>query len=276
MSAHRSEAIRNNRAVYDAMAAAGDPLCRVAKDEDLVDPLPRVDPLGWLGGSVEGQRLLCLAAGGGRQSSIYAAAGAQVTVVDVSPAMLELDRAAAAQRHHSIRVVETSMDDLSMFGAGEFDVVIHPVSSCYLPDVAAVYRQVARVIRPGGVYVSQHKTPTSLQTSTDRVADGRYQIEHAYYRNSPIPPPHSESPATRRLREHGATEYLHRWEQLIGGMCRSGFVIEDLVEPKHAESSAAAGTFADRAGFVTPYVRIKARRVGSTAEESTAAIWIPS
>ena len=42
--------------------------------------------------------MLCLAAGGGKQSALYAAAGAEVTVVDLSPEMLALDRQVAAER----------------------------------------------------------------------------------------------------------------------------------------------------------------------------------
>ena len=38
----------------------------------------------------------------------------------------------------------TSMDDLSMFAAEEFDAVVHPVSTCYVPDVQPVFREVAR------------------------------------------------------------------------------------------------------------------------------------
>ena len=67
----------------------------------------------WLSGGVAGRRLLCLAAGGGRQSAFYAAAGAEVTVVDISPEMLLLDRQVAAERGLNIRSVEASMDDLS-------------------------------------------------------------------------------------------------------------------------------------------------------------------
>ena len=59
-----------------------------ARDEDFQEPLKILDPLGWLGGDVRGQRLLCLAAGGGKHGPLYAAAGAEVTVVDISPAML--------------------------------------------------------------------------------------------------------------------------------------------------------------------------------------------
>ena len=51
-----------------------------------------------LGGAVRGRRVLCLAAGGGRHGPLLAAAGADVTVVDLSPAMLEVDRRVAASR----------------------------------------------------------------------------------------------------------------------------------------------------------------------------------
>ncbi len=275
---HHDEILRTNRQVYEAMAAAGDPLCRPAKDDELADPLATVDAAGWLGPSIAGRHLLCLAAGGGRQSSLYAAAGAVVTVVDLSGAMLELDRQVAAQRGYSLRLLETSMDDLSALSAGEFDIVIHPVSSCYVPDVTAVFREVARVLRPGGIYVSQHKQPTSLQTSVDPLPQGGFHLQHAYYRNTPVPPSKSTSRTGRRLRESGAVEFVHRWEQLIGGMCRAGFVIEDLSEPFHGQADAAGGSFAQRANFVAPYVRIKARRNQANQPQqpsSQTQLWLP-
>lgn len=272
---NQDEIFRTNRQVYDAMAASGDPLCRPAKDEELADPLATVDAAGWLGPSIAGRNVLCLAAGGGRQSSLYAAAGANVTVVDLSGAMLELDRRVAAERGFSLRLFETSMDQLPMLADGEFDIVIHPVSSCYLPNVRGVYDEVARVLRGGGLYISQHKQPTSLQSSADPQANGRYQIEHRYYRDAPVPPCSSPGKVARRLRETGAVEFLHRWEQLIGGMCRAGFVIEDLTEPVHAKKDAEPGSFADRAGYVAPYVRIKARRIGSANQANSPTLWVP-
>lgn len=262
------------------MAADDSPLCRIVSDEELRDPLRHVDGIGWLGGNIRGWNVLCLAAGGGRQSSLYAAAGAQVTVVDLSPAMLELDRQAAATRKHTVRLIEGSMDDLSMLPRAAYDLVIHPVSTCYLPDIAAVYAQVATVTRPGGLYVSQHKSPASLQASAHR-RGGRYVWLHDYYRTDPVPAPEPSTAVSRRLRETGAVEFLHRWEQLIGGMCRAGFVVEDLVEPKHAAHDAATDSFADRGSVIAPYIRIKARRRGGTqpkqpVQPGESTIWLPS
>lgn len=239
------------------MAAKGQRFTRAAADSDFVNPLATVDQVGWLGGDIRGKRLLCLAAGGGKHGPLYAAAGATVTVVDVSGGQLELDRLVAAERRLQLRTVEASMDAMPMLQPGEFDIVIQPVSTCYLPEIGPVYREVARVMRPGGLYISQHKSPTSLQAEVTPGSRG-YELVEPYYRNGPLPPvvgsPH---------REEGTLEYLHRWEEILGLMCRAGFVIEDLLEPLHAKVDAVRGAFAHRSQFVAPYVRIKARRIGT-------------
>jgi SAM-dependent methyltransferase len=250
------------------MAAKGQRFTRAAADGDFVNPLATVDQVGWLGGDIRGKRLLCLGAGGGKHGPLYAAAGAVVTVVDISPAQLELDREVAAERRLELVTIEVSMDDMSMLASGEFDIVIQPVSTCYLPEIGPVYREVARVTRAGGLYISQHKSPTSLQADVKPATQG-YELTEPYYRTGPLPPvvgsPH---------REEGTLEYLHRWEELLGLMCRAGFVIEDLIEPLHAKVDAAPGTFGHRSRYVAPYVRVKARRTG-TSGAAERRLWTP-
>jgi SAM-dependent methyltransferase len=247
----------HNRRAWDSLVQKGQAFTKPAADGDFVDPLRTVDQLGWLAPGVRGKNLLCLAAGGGKHGPLYATAGANVTVVDISPAMLQLDRQVAAERSLSLRVIEASMDSLGMLIDGEFDIVIHPVSTCYVPHIAPVYREVARVLRAGGLYISQHKTPQNLQAEQHPSRWKGYELAEPYYRNGPLPAVHGS-----RLREEGTREYLHRWEEIVGELCRSGFVIEDLVEPRHATPDASSGTFAHRASYIAPYVRIKARRVG--------------
>lgn len=279
-SAGDDEHLETNRRAWDAMAARGEPLAQPASDSEIANPLKQVDPIGWLGSSIEGWKVLCLAAGGGRHSALYAAAGADVTVVDLSPGMLDLDRQVARDRSLSIRIVQASMENMPMLAQGEFDLVIHPVSTCYVPSLTPVFAEVRRVLRSSGLYISQHKQPTSLQTSVGRGPGGSYELTHHYYRDQPIPPVQDSNSVSRRLRESGATEYLHRWEQIVGGICRAGFVIEDLVEPVHAKDHAEPNSFADRARFVAPYVRIKARRRGGLPGLNDEAncgksLWLP-
>jgi SAM-dependent methyltransferase len=161
------------------------------------------------------------------------------------------------------------MDHLPMFNNGQFDVVIHPVSTCYVPDVIRVYREVARVTKPGGLYISQHKQPASLQ-APDAPSGDSYELKLPYYGSGPLP----EVRGTR-LREEGTLEFLHRWEQLLGGMCRNGFVIEDVVEPDHGDPQAERGSFAHRARYLPPYVRIKARRRQQPSSQGPSTLWVP-
>ena len=268
--ARASATHEHNRRAWDALVQERQRFTRPARDDDFSNPLAAVDASGWLGGSIAGQRVLCLAAGGGRQSALYAAAGAKVTVVDISPEMLALDRQVAAERGLEVRAVEASMDNLSVFASSSFDIVIHPVSTCYVPDILAVYSEVARVTASGGLYISQHKQPSSLQADVKPSPRG-YELVEPYYRTGPLPAvtgsPH---------REPGTLEFLHRWEELLGGMCRAGFVIEDLVEPVHAEADSSPGRFGHRSRYVAPYVRIKARRVGASGtEKDSPKLWRP-
>jgi SAM-dependent methyltransferase len=131
------------------------------------------------------------------------------------------------------------------------------VSTCYVADVAPVFREVARVLRDGGLYISQHKQPASLQAETLPGPKG-YVITEPANRTEPLPP---VLPCWHR--EADAIEYLHSWSDIIGGMCRAGFVIEDLVEPNgHANLLAERGTWEHRCAFLPPYAKIKAKRVG--------------
>ncbi len=258
-----------NRNVWEERARIGMPHTERARDEDFRRPLEILDPCGWFEGPLEGKGVLCLAAGGGKHSVLCAAAGAKVTVLDISPEMLARDRQMAAQRGLPVRTVEASMDHMPMFHDGEFDVVIQPVSTCYAPDVRAVYREVARVTAPGGLYISQHKQPASLQA--EGIFSGRgYLITEPCASGRRLATAATDS----GYRERGAVEFLHPWQDLIGGLCQSGFVIEDLIEPRHGKAAAAPGTFEHRSAFLPPFVTIKARRKAESNPKASL-IYLP-
>ncbi len=227
-----------NREAWDRLAA--DP--RFAGPVDPSgDPAAALDE--WLRAEgVRGKSVLCLGAGGGRQGPLFAMAGATVTVVDFSERQLDHDRSAGLQ------TVCASIDDLRALAPASFDVVVQPVSACYVPDVERVYAEVARVIRPGGLYVVQHKQPGSLQAGDD------LRIAQPSVEGAALPP------STASHRESGTVEYLHGLDALLGGLCRAGFVIEDVVEPPRADALAPAGSPGHRAWYLPPYLKIKARR----------------
>ena len=257
-----------NATAWNRLCESGSVFAKVASDEECRTPLQTLDSRGWLPVSVAGLDVLCLAAGGGWQSILYAVAGARVTVVDLSASMLRQDLDEARKRGVHVRAIEASMDRLDQLEAESFDIVHQPVSTCYVPDICAVYAEVARVLRSGGVYISQHKQPTSLQIVGRDAAD-RYVVGTRYYRSGPLP-----LTTDRSYREEGTQEFLHRWEDLVGGLCRSGFVVEDLREPYRGDESAEPGHYKHRGLFTPPYVRLKARRLARTGT-SRPVLWTP-
>src|SRR5688572_1989939 len=103
---------------------------------------------------LSGCQVLCLASGGGQQAPTLAAAGARVTVLDNSPNQLAQDQFVAERESLELTTVEGDMRDLSMFRDESFDLIVHPCSNMFVPEVRPVWREAFRVLRPGGVMLA--------------------------------------------------------------------------------------------------------------------------
>ena len=77
--------------------------------------------------------------------------GARVTVVDISQGQLHADREAAAHHGYDVTTVHADMRDLSSLQPESIDLV-YGMTPCWSPDIRAVYAQVSRVLRVGGLY----------------------------------------------------------------------------------------------------------------------------
>jgi len=270
-----SDFIRDhNRKAWDALVHKKQVFTRPAADDEVHDPLGTVDKAGWLGGSVAASGCCASLREAAVKAFLYAAAGADVTVVDISPEQLRLDRVAAAERGLQVRTVEASMDDLSALRDGSFDVVIHPVSTCICPTCSRCSAKSRGSRSPAGSTLVNTRRRRACKASKALGWAGLSTCGALLSHRPPAP----GRPAAG-LREEGTLEFLHRWEELVGGICRAGFAIEDLLEPMHAKPDAPPGEFGHRATFIAPYVRIKARRTdaaGTTPEGATKPrVWIP-
>jgi ubiquinone/menaquinone biosynthesis C-methylase UbiE len=72
-----------------------------------------------------------------------------VTSFDLSDAQLGSDRLVAEREGLSVRCEQGDMADLARFADASFDLVFHPASNVFVPDVLAVWRECKRVLRPG-------------------------------------------------------------------------------------------------------------------------------
>jgi SAM-dependent methyltransferase len=218
--------------------------------------LEALDP--WLANvPLTGCSLLCLAAAGGTHGPLFAKAGAKVTVVDFSPALLAMDEEAARRYQLDLKTLCADMRDLSLLPDRQFDLVVQPVSTCYIPDLMPMYREIFRVLKPEGLYFSQHKSPASLQSGRWNSATQAYPLIHPVADGFPLPP---ASAVPLPQRETDMQEYLHSLSALLGGMCRSGLVIEAIEEPERADAWAPAESAEHRALYLPPYLKVLARR----------------
>ncbi|MFK7767517.1 MAG: class I SAM-dependent methyltransferase [Mariniblastus sp.] len=122
--------------------------------------------------------LLCLAGSGGQQAPILAAAGAKVTVFDLSPEQLAQDRMVAEREGLDIKTVQGDMQDLSAFADNQFDLIVHPCSNCFVPDVNPVWREAARVLKSGGEIISGFTKPIFYLFDYDEMVAGNLKVAH--------------------------------------------------------------------------------------------------
>ena len=138
---------------------------------------PRLVPHDWFP-ELNGLETLCLASGGGQQGPILAAAGARVTVLDNSPKQLEQDRVVAEENLLAITTVEGDMADLSMFSNESIDLIFHPCSNNFVPDVIPVWTEAFRVLRKGGTLLSGFASPVRYIFDDELSDQGILKVRH--------------------------------------------------------------------------------------------------
>ncbi len=100
-------------------------------------------------GDLAGRRVLDAGCGDGMLACAAAARGAEVTGVDPDPAMLTAARRRATDAGVSVTFLDGRIERLP-FADASFDVVVAITVLCFVEDAAAVLRECARVLRPGG------------------------------------------------------------------------------------------------------------------------------
>ena len=122
--------------------------------------------------------VLCLAGSGGQQAPILAAAGANVTVLDNSPAQLAQDQLVADREGLKIDLVQGDMADLSAFGDESFDLIVHPCSNCFAPNVLPVWKEAARVMKRGANLLSGIVNPIVYLFDDQLMDKGEFKVCH--------------------------------------------------------------------------------------------------
>lgn len=187
----------------------------------------RIIPKSWLA-DIAGKQVLCLAAGGGLQAPIMAAAGAIVTVFDSSPLQLAQDAEIARKHDLQIKIVEGDMKDLSCFNDEYFDYIIHPVANVFIDNVRPLWLEAYRVIKKGGVMIAGIANPILYIFDQEQLDKGRFIVRNKlpYSDLRDLPPKRLQYYKKKNI----PLEFGHTLEQQLGGVCDVGFVIANLFE----------------------------------------------
>jgi SAM-dependent methyltransferase len=189
-------------------------------------PVPR----SWFPEEMRGCKILCLASGGGQQGPLLTAAGAEVTVFDNSPRQLEKDREVSERDHLELRLVEGDMRDLSIFTDGMFDLILHPVSNVFIPDIRPVWREAHRVLRPGGFLLAGLTNPILYMFDDDLIQEGIFDLKYRL----PYSDLTSRKDGGKQIVEEGnPLEFGHTLQDQIGGQIDAGFTINGFYEDRY-------------------------------------------
>lgn len=172
------------------------------------------------------KKILCLASGGGKQAPLFSASGADVTVFDISEEQLKYDQKIAKEYNLSLKTIKGDMCDLSIFSSNEFDMVINPVSVTYIEDTNPVFKEVSRVLKPGGKFIFGAPNPLIYLFSEELESKGVLQVKYKipYYGKDYI--------KKSDIEKGDSIENSHTLESLIGGITRNNMTIHGFIEDK--------------------------------------------
>jgi SAM-dependent methyltransferase len=229
--------LKHNRKAWDLEVANGNPWTVPASPEliararqgdwQIVLTPTKPVPAIWFP-DLKGCRVLCLASGGGQQGPILSAAGADVTVLDNSPRQLQADIDVARREELDLKAVDGDMADLSIFGDSTFDLIVHPVSNCFVPNILPVWHEAFRVLSLGGRMMAGFIHPVDFLFDEDLAERGIFQLKY----RMPYSDLTSISAAERTAR-YGADElyeFGHTLSDQIGGQIDAGFLLAGFYE----------------------------------------------
>lgn len=176
--------------------------------------------------SMHGARVLGLACGGGQQMPVFAALGADCTVLDYSPRQLESERMVARREGYDIAIVRHDMTRPLPFGDDCFDLIFHPVANCYVEDVYPLWRECFRVLKPGGILLA------GLDIGINYLFD---EDSLTVTRKLPYNPLKDEKLMREAMEKDEGVQFSHTIQEQVDGQLRAGFLLTSIFDDTNGE-----------------------------------------
>lgn len=113
---------------------------------------------------LRGARVLDVGCGGGLLSEALAAAGAEVTAIDLAPGVLEVARLHLYESNLRVDYREISAEALAAQQPGSFDAITCMEMLEHVPDPGSVIEACSRLLKPGGRWFAStlNRTPQAF------------------------------------------------------------------------------------------------------------------
>lgn len=220
-----------NSEVFDGWVAAGwqwgQPISQKeyiqAKQGDFQLVLTPTKPIPshWYPENLKELKVLGLAAGGGQQMPILCGLGANCTVLDYSSKQLEQEKLVAEREGYQIEIIQGDMTKKLPFDDESFDLIIHPVSNCYVEEVQPIWQECYRVLKKNGRLLS------GLDNGFNYVVD---ETQQKIVQALPYNPIKNPSLLLNQDISESGVQFSHTLEEQIRGQLQAGFQLVDLYE----------------------------------------------
>ena len=157
----------------------------------------------------------------------YAASRGAAHVLGIDPSEKMLAEAAAHNAHPNIEYRLAAVEDFN-WPEGEFDLAVSNLALHYVADLDAVYAGIYRTLKPGGAFVMNIEHPTfTAGVNEDWCYDGSGKILHWPVDNYFYP-----GERTTLFVGCEVKKQHHTLAQILGGLLRAGFTLEDIDEAR--------------------------------------------
>ena len=150
-------------------------------------------------------------------------------MLDLSEKQLQRDRDIAAAQGLDIKTVQGDMAAMDAFDDDHFDFVLNPCSVIFCDAVKPIWREVFRVLAPGGRFATGFINPLWYVFDAAKMDKGKLKARHKI--------PYSDLQLSDKKRERligpdRPLEFGHSLADLIGGQLEAGFQMTGFYEDR--------------------------------------------
>ena len=180
----------------------------------------KIVPHEWFG-NLNGKKVLGLASGGGQQMPIFAALGADCTVLDYSEEQCNSEKLVAQREGYQIEILQADMTKPLPFPDESFDLIFHPVSNCYVEEVEPIFKECYRILKKGGIFLGGYDIGINYLFDEEE-REAKYAL--------PFNPLKSPDLYDLSMKNDWGIQFSHTLEEQIGGQLKAGFTLTSLYE----------------------------------------------